>query len=349
MLLRDRENLKHFIKASNIRHTLFLFATVILATCGVVTSLSGADETSNLPKGSSGPTEDTANSDRNSALPGPSTSTTHAGADANSLRLFQNFASVSGVKDRNIQHVVATGSFKYGKLDERRFTLVETRNGDRFLELKWRYQGSDYRETLVSKSDGKLWKKIAKAVIAQDGSPSWQDIFQEEIQNNRVDFRKQYNHTVISNGVHLRAKPLNNTQLQVISSQYAELPFSHFRSNYLFLQPFTTPAKGRVGYKFLGSQQLPLVKDKEVYAVSQQGNQSFLFDKENFLLLKWGGPGVLAGTEVEIAFYATSFNRWDGAIFPAQIKVIANGVSIGDYTVDQVSINGTYNLDLRLD
>ncbi|NBB79731.1 MAG: hypothetical protein GVY36_09840 [Verrucomicrobia bacterium] len=346
MLFRDCTDSKYLSQASPIRHGFSRLITVILALIAVGNSLLAAGDSSNLPENNSNRAGDTPNSDEATEASGPSESVTPADTDANSVRLFQNFLRASGFKSRNIQHVVATGSFRYGRLDEKQFTLVETSRGDRFLELKWRFRGQDYRETLVSKSSGELWKRIAKAVVSRDGSRRWEEFFYEEIKNNKVDFRQQYNHTVVSNGTRLRAKPLDNKQSHVIAGQYAELPFQHFRSNYLLLQPFTTARESQLGYRYSGSTRLPLAEDKEVYEVINEAGQSFLFDKESWLLLKWGSPGSLAGADVEIAYSTTSFKRWDGAIFPSQIKLIANGVAAGVYTIDHVSINGPYDLDL---
>jgi hypothetical protein len=346
MLFRDCTDSKYLSQASPVRHRFSRLITVILALFAVGPSLAAAGNLSNPPENNSNRAGGTPNSDEATEASESSESFTPADTDANSVRLFQNFLRASGFKRRNIQHVVATGSFRYGRLDEKQFTLVEARRGDRFLELKWRFRGQDYRETLVSKSSGELWKKIAKAVIGRDGSRRWEEFFYEEIKNNKVDFRQQYDHTVVSNGTRLRAKALNNAQSHAISGQYAELPFQHFRSNYLLLQPFTTPGESQLGYRYSGSTRLPLAEDKAVYEVINEAGQSFLFDKENWLLLKWGSPGSLAGTDVEIAYYTTSFQRWDGAIFPSQIKLIANGVAVGVYTINHVAINGSYDLDL---
>lgn len=334
------------MQAGGIRLCLSLLLTVFLGISGVGNSLLGADESLNLSEDTSDTTGDTQDSS-GQGDPSESTETaTTADTDSESLRLFQKFARASGLKGRDVRHIVATGSFRYGKLDPKQFTLVETREGERFLELQWRFRGQDYRETLVSEKNGALWKRIAKAVVNRDGSRDWQVIFLEEIQGDQVDFREQYDHTVISNGINLRPKPLDSTQSFVISGQYAELPFWSFRSNFLLLQPFATSGKNQTGYRFIGSKPMPLVKNKEVYEVRYEGDKSFLFDPKNFLLLKWGSRGSLAGAEVEIAHHSTAFHRWNGAVFPAEIKIIADGVAVGAYTIDQVAINATYDLDL---
>jgi len=261
-----------------------------------------------------------------------------APTDANSQRLFSNYYTVIG-QDRYISHIVARGSFKYGRKDAKQFELYESARGDRIMILRWRFGGRELKETLVVEFQGHPWKTISKQIIKKDNSREWERIFLEHAGEGGIESRWQYGETAVSNGTALRTKPLSEQEFEMISGQYAEVPYWHFWSNFLILQPYLNAD----GYSFNGITQLPAASNRKVYEVSHPWDRYLMFDKEKSLLIQWGGTGILGGRRIDISYLATAFKRVDGILFPSKVSVMAKGSVLGTYTIDTIEIEGYFD------
>jgi hypothetical protein len=118
----------------------------------------------------------------------------------------------------------------------------------------------------------------------------------------------------------------------------------HFGEVLWLLQPVTLPRKADFTFEYRGDSK---VKGRPVHLVKGFGKNNrpmFLyFDKENFLITRWGGIGSIAGVDEYMDFQATRFRRVDGLIFPSEIEMVAEDDVYGRIVFETIETN--QNLD----
>lgn len=257
-------------------------------------------------------------------------------SDTSSVKVMDNFLTVTGAKAAaTIKNIVARGQFAYGK-EDKEFELIETAGGERCLILRWRYMGRHYRETVVSQKGKVSWREISKQMVAANGDRSWERVFLEIQDNSSTTYREQFGRTVVSNGQQLRARELDYQDWRVISGSYGEVSSQHFRSIFMFVQPFIRQSDKELGYEFKGIEKL---KGRESYVLRHRRNRYFYFDKEKFLLVQWGGRSELAGQSMHAYYRSAAFKRWDSIVFPSKVSIMGKNVELGHYIVESVEVN----------
>ena len=65
----------------------------------------------------------------------------------------------------------------------------------------------------------------------------------------------------------------------------------------------------------------------------------FYFDKEKFLLLRWGGYGLAAGKKEPMDYAASSFKKVSGVLLPSELSLIVEDGVFGRATFDSIEAN----------
>jgi hypothetical protein len=255
-----------------------------------------------------------------------------APSDKTSLQLLTNNTKVIGGAS-NHRNVVATGTFDYSR-DTKKFRLIETAEGNRHMTFKWRYMGRDFTETLVSirdpEGDGPdTWREVTKAMTAKDGSKTQKRIRLHAVRGSRIFCDITYG-KLLSGG-------LTYEEHRPQGGDYAEVTSGHFKSVPLFLHPFFREDKLAVGYHYQGTYA---VIKRPTYIVGHGANYYYV-DKERFLLLQWGTRDHFCGQIMYRDYRSTKFKGWGNPaqLFPSEIAVLAEGTTLGTYTVDSLIIN----------
>lgn len=216
-------------------------------------------------------------------------------SDASSLQLISNFLKVTGGVDERDQlmNVVATGRIKESTL-ERRFELIETSDGKRYITYEWKHLGRAHR-----------------VVHVHDGLESWKQVIKPK-----------------------KEEPL----------KYQGTEGRHFGQVLWLLPPFTLPRRADYVFQFQGSSK---VKGRPAYLIKGFGEKNlpawFYFDKESFLLTRWGGIGSVAGIDEYVDYQATKFRRVEDLIFPSEIDLVIENDVYGRVVFETIRTN--QNLD----
>lgn len=114
----------------------------------------------------------------------------------------------------------------------------------------------------------------------------------------------------------------------------------HFTNVRWLLQPFTLPTKADYVFKYQGAAK---VGSRPTYVVKEYGKKNipicYYFDKEKFLVARWGGKGQVAGVEENMDYHATSFRSIDGVLFPSKIDLIVENASFGNIEFNSALAN----------
>ena len=115
---------------------------------------------------------------------------------------------------------------------------------------------------------------------------------------------------------------------------------THFASQRWLLQPFTLPARADFTFRYQGTAK---VSGRPAYLVKAYGENDaktwFYFDKEKFLLTRWGGEGQIAGVTEDMDYRATQFKKVGGVLFPTQIDLLAQDAAFGRVRFESVKAN----------
>jgi hypothetical protein len=118
----------------------------------------------------------------------------------------------------------------------------------------------------------------------------------------------------------------------------------HFSNQHWLLHPFTLPMRAAYVFKYQGTAK---AVGRPAYLVKAFGKQNtaswFYFDKENHLLTRWGGEGLIAGTKEYLDYRATAFKTFDGILLPIKMDLLAENAVFGHIQFEQIQIN--QNLD----
>jgi len=115
---------------------------------------------------------------------------------------------------------------------------------------------------------------------------------------------------------------------------------AHFASQRWLLQPFTLPALADFTFKYHGTAK---VSGRQAYVVKGYGRHDrkswFYFDKEKFLLIRWGGEGRIAGITENMDYRATQFKKVGGVLLPSQIDLLAEDAAFGKVRFGSIKAN----------
>lgn len=114
----------------------------------------------------------------------------------------------------------------------------------------------------------------------------------------------------------------------------------HFGEVLWLIQPFTLPRSADFIFEYRGNAK---VKGRPAHLVKGFGKNNrpmwLYFDKENFLITRWGSIGSIAGVQEYMDYQATSFRRVDGLVFPSQIELIAENAVFGRVVFESIQTN----------
>ncbi len=114
----------------------------------------------------------------------------------------------------------------------------------------------------------------------------------------------------------------------------------HFANLKWLIQPFTLPSKADYVFKYQGGAK---VAGRPTHVVKAYGKKDvpawFYFDKEQFLLLRWGSKGVIAGIEENMDYRATRFRSVDGVMLPSRIELLAENAAFGHIEFESILTN----------
>jgi hypothetical protein len=114
----------------------------------------------------------------------------------------------------------------------------------------------------------------------------------------------------------------------------------HFAHQRWLLQPFVLPSVADYTFKYQGAAK---VGGRECHVIVGYGPKDvrswFYFDKEKFLLLRWGGFGELAGVREYMDYRATSFRRAGGVLLPRAIDLLAEDAAFGKIEFEEILTN----------
>ncbi len=115
---------------------------------------------------------------------------------------------------------------------------------------------------------------------------------------------------------------------------------AHFSHQHWLLQPFVLPARADYVFQYEGNAW---VGSRAAHLVVGYGKKDertwFYFDRENFLLLRWGGYGPVGGIQEVLDYRATKFKRSGGILFPEAIELLAEDAPFGRATFQRIRIN----------
>lgn len=114
----------------------------------------------------------------------------------------------------------------------------------------------------------------------------------------------------------------------------------HFANQSWLLQPFVLPTVADYTFKYQGAAK---VVGRPCHVVIGYGRKNvrswFYFDKEKFLLLRWGGMGQLAGVPVPMDYRASRFKRQGGVLLPTEVEQLAGDDTFGKILFETILVN----------
>lgn len=119
---------------------------------------------------------------------------------------------------------------------------------------------------------------------------------------------------------------------------------THFANNRWLLQPFTLPTLANYVFKYQGAAK---VSGRPAHIIKGYGKKDthswFYFDKEKFLLTRWGGAGQIAGVTEYMDYRATEFKAFAGVLMPTRIDLLAENAAFGRVHFEQIKVNQNLN------
>ncbi len=114
----------------------------------------------------------------------------------------------------------------------------------------------------------------------------------------------------------------------------------HFIYQHWLIQPFILPLKASYDFKYQGTSKVSGRPAHIVVGYGKKDERSwFYFDKEKFLLTRWGGIGTVAGVKEYLDYRATQFSRVNGVLLPKQIDLLVENSPFGSITFDTIEPN----------
>lgn len=139
-----------------------------------------------------------------------------------------------------------------------------------------------------------------------------------------------------------KAQPKNEP-----ARNYSGRMAEHFKSQYWLLKPMVLPLKAPFVFRYQGIEK---VSGRPAYVIVGYGKKNerswFYFDKEKFLMTRWGGLGLIASIEEYLDYSATQFTQVNGVLLPKEINLLAEGKPFGKLTFDNIKAN--MDIDTKL-
>lgn len=115
---------------------------------------------------------------------------------------------------------------------------------------------------------------------------------------------------------------------------------SYFSHQRWFIQPFLKPLVSDYVFDYKGKSK---VNGRPAHIVVGYGKANerswFYFDKEKFLLTRWGGIGMAAGQEIYLDYRAKRFKSIDGIALPQELDLLIQDAAFGKISFDRIRIN----------
>lgn len=119
----------------------------------------------------------------------------------------------------------------------------------------------------------------------------------------------------------------------------------HFSHQRWLLQPFVLPSLASYVFKYQGGSKISGRSCHVVVGYGKNNERSwFYFDKENFLLLRWGGFGEVAGAPGYRDYRATKFRKVDGLLLPSEIDLLVEDAAYGKIQIDSILLNQEHEM-----
>ena len=121
----------------------------------------------------------------------------------------------------------------------------------------------------------------------------------------------------------------------------------HFSHQRWLLTPFVPPLHSEYVFKYQGGA---VVAGRSCHVVVGFGINDvrswFYFDKDKFLLLRWGGIGDVAGLSEYWDYSARKFKKVGGLLLPDEINLMVENSSYGTIQFDSVQLNQQVDMTL---
>lgn len=121
----------------------------------------------------------------------------------------------------------------------------------------------------------------------------------------------------------------------------------HFSHQRWLLTPFVPPMEKDYVFKYQGGSAVAGRSCHVVVGFGKNDVRSwFYFDKEKFLLLRWGGIGDVAGLSEYRDYRAIKFKKVGGLLLPGEIDLMVENSSYGKIQLDSVQLNQPVDMKL---
>jgi len=119
---------------------------------------------------------------------------------------------------------------------------------------------------------------------------------------------------------------------------------THFAHQHWLLQPFTLPRRADYVFIYQGSSKVSGRPAHIIQGYGKRGIHSwFYFDKEKFLLTRWGGEGQIAGALEPMDYRATEFKSVAGVLLPSKIDLLIENAAFGHIQFKEIKLNQNLN------
>ncbi|MGJ8641174.1 MAG: hypothetical protein ACSHYA_17420 [Opitutaceae bacterium] len=119
---------------------------------------------------------------------------------------------------------------------------------------------------------------------------------------------------------------------------------AHFKTHRWLIQPMVLPVRADYVFQYQGLQK---VNERPAYIVVGYGKEDertwFYFDKEAFLLTRWGGIGTIGGVKEYLDYSASKYSKINGIFLPKKIDLLAEGKEFGTIIFEEIQTNAEIN------
>ncbi|MDP4611653.1 MAG: hypothetical protein NWT02_10725 [Opitutales bacterium] len=191
---------------------------------------------------------------------------------------------------------------------------------------------------------------VAKGTIEEAGKTKKFELIKTQDGKRKLTFSwrllgREYVEVTSFDGVNAWTQKLSPKEFP--AKPYGGRDAQHFINQRWFIQPLVVPLKAAYDFKYQGADK---VGGRPAHVVVGYGKKDertwFYFDKETFLLTRWGGLGTIAGVEEYLDYRATRFAKVNGVLLPKQIDLLVEGSAFGTITFD--SITPKVDLDTKI-
>lgn len=121
----------------------------------------------------------------------------------------------------------------------------------------------------------------------------------------------------------------------------------HFSQQRWFMLPMVDPVKAAYVFKYDGDDKVLGRPAHLVVGYGKKDERSwFYFDKEKFLVTRWGGIGMLVSSKAYMDYQAIHFEKVAGVLLPKEITILAGGNYYGKITIDTINTNVSIDTEI---